>query len=65
MPTVAAESVDISVCFDVLSLSLGSQEWEEMRNLSELTAQESLGVCVKGGLQICRGYSCAGRSVKF
>lgn len=67
MPVVAAESVDISLYFDVLSLSelqdrsFEGSEMEGNEKPVKANSPGGSGVCVKGSLQFCRNYSYAGR----
>lgn len=74
MPRVSAGSVDISVCFDVLSYLSSRIGFFFFFGESVIEGNEkpvtinSPGVsrgCVKGSLQSCRGYSYAKRNVKF
>lgn len=70
MLMVTAGSVDISACFDVLSLSsrIGIFGESVMEGNEKPVTANSQGVsrgCIKGCLQSCKGYSCARRYVKF
>ena len=70
MLMVTAGSVNISACFDVLSLSsrIGFFGESVMEGSKKRVTANSQGVSrdrIKGCLQSCKGYSCARRYVKF
>lgn len=71
MLMVTAGSVDISVSFDVLSVSefqersFGGSEMEDNEKPVRSNSPRVSGGCVKGSLQSYSSYSCAKRNAEF